>query len=326
VTTTVGRDRGCRATANAANRERQPRTGGTPPSSHHACLKEARAGADVLLVAAPRLIDELNRLPMRPGAAQRILQMLEDPDRSADDLARVIETDPALSARILRLANSPFFGLGGTVSSAKRAVIVLGLSVVRSLAVSTAAGLFDARSRQLPEGFWDHAIAVAAGAGSVATHLSVPKADAFSAGLLHDIGEVLIDRHAPDRAAAIRRACPGDIRRRLTMELHAFGGDHAEIGATVLATWSLPAAFVDSIRWHHTDPTTHTNRLAHSVLVGEVLAEAAGITPSEHQGGIDPGWVLAAVGIGAERLDEFVEQVRAEQAGLGALSLLAAPA
>ncbi len=160
-------------------------------------------------MAAPRLIDELNRLPMRPGAAQRVLQMLEDPDLGADDLARVIETDPALSARILRLANSPFFGLGGTVSSAARAVIVLGLSVVRSLAVSTAAGLFDARARQLPTGFWDHAIAVAAGAGCVALHLGVPKADAFSAGLLHDIGEVLIDRHAPDRGGRHPAGLPG---------------------------------------------------------------------------------------------------------------------
>jgi putative nucleotidyltransferase with HDIG domain len=277
-------------------------------------------------VAAPRLIDELNQLPMRPGAAQRILQMLEDPDLCADDLARVIETDPALSARILRLANSPFFGLGGTVSSAKRAVIVLGLSVVRSLAVSTAAGLFDARARQLPDGFWDHAIAVAAGSGTIAPNLGVPKADAFSAGLLHDIGEVLIERHAPDRASAIRRACPGDVRRRLTMELHAFGGDHAEIGATVLATWSLPPAFVDSIRWHHTDPRSHTNPLAHAVLAGEVMAEASRITPSEHQAGVDPLWALAAVGIAPERIDELVEQVRSEFGNLGALSLLAAPA
>jgi putative nucleotidyltransferase with HDIG domain len=277
-------------------------------------------------VEAPRLIDELNRLPMRPGAAQRILQMLEDPDLSADDLARVIETDPALSARILRLANSPFFGLGGTVSSAARAVIVLGLSVVRSLAVSTAAGLFDARARQLPVGFWDHAIAVAAGSACVAPHLGVPKADAFSAGLLHDIGEVLIDRHAPDRAAMIRRSSHGDIRRRLVMEQHGFGGDHAEVGATVLATWSLPTAFVDSIRWHHSDPTGHGNALARSVLVGEVLAEASGLTPPEHQAGIDPTWALPAVGIDAQLLDALIDQLLDEQAGLGALRLLATPA
>jgi putative nucleotidyltransferase with HDIG domain len=273
-------------------------------------------------VAAPRLIDELNRLPMRPGAAQRILQMLEDPDLSADDLARVIETDPALSARILRLANSPFFGLGGTVASASRAVIVLGLSVVRSLAVSTAAGLFDARARQLPAGFWDHAVAVAAGSGTVAIHLGVPKSDAFSAGLLHDIGEVLIDRHAPDRAANVRRTAQGDTRRRLTLEQHAFGGDHGEIGASVLATWQLPGAFVDSLRWHHTDPTSHTNALAHCVLLGELVAETSGVTPPEHQTGIDPGWVLDAVGIGAARLDALVEQLASEHAGLGALSLL----
>ena len=277
-------------------------------------------------MAAPRLIDELNRLPMRPGAAQRVLHMLEDPDLSADDLARVIETDPALSARILRLANSPFFGLGGTVSSASRAVIVLGLSVVRSLAVSTAAGLFDARARQLPQGFWDHAVAVAAGSGVVALHLGVPKSDAFSAGLLHDIGEVLIDRHAPDRAATVRRNAQGDIRKRIAMEQHAFGGDHGEIGATVLATWQLPKAFVDSLRWHHTDPNSHANALAHSVLLGEIIAETAGVTPPEHQPGIDPGWVMHAVGMDPARLDALVDQLAAEHAGLGALSLLGSPA
>jgi putative nucleotidyltransferase with HDIG domain len=276
-------------------------------------------------VATERLIDELNRLPMRPGAAQRILTMLEDPDRGADDLARVIETDPALSARILRLANSPFFGLGGTVSSAARAVIVLGLSVVRSLAVSTAAGLFDTRGKALPAGFWEHATSAAAASGCVAQATGVPKADAFSAGLLHDLGEVLLERHAPDRVAAIRASSRDDVRKRLNMEQHAFGGDHAEVGAIVLASWQLPKGFVDSIRWHHADPRGHDNPLAKCVMAGEVIASVGGLTDLGHQQDLDVDWVLAAVGVPPGGRDRLVEDLHSEEAGLSALSLLASP-
>ena len=93
------------------------------------------------------LITEVTQLPVQPGAAMRLLWMLEDPRTSAADLGRLIESDPALSTQVIRLANTAFYGLSGKVSSAWRAVTVLGLATVRAIATTSAFDLFSEKGR-----------------------------------------------------------------------------------------------------------------------------------------------------------------------------------
>jgi putative nucleotidyltransferase with HDIG domain len=259
------------------------------------------------------LMDELNKLPIRHGTAVRVLALLDEPDVEMDRLATLIETDIALSARVLRLANSPFFARGGGVASAARGVFLLGLSVVRSLAVTTAAGLFDARAKALPPGFWDHAIACAAGATFAARHLDVDRGDAFSAGLMHDVGEALVRRHAPAEFAEIARQIAVAPGERLAVEqafLH--GLTHADVGAIALAGWGLPDRLVAAIRHHHDAIDATSPALTRAVIAGDAIADVLLEDESPHQAARDLDTCLAAAEIPKDRHQSVLEAVAAE--------------
>jgi putative nucleotidyltransferase with HDIG domain len=213
---------------------------------------------------------------------------------------------------VLRLANSPFFARGGGVASASRGVFLLGLSVVRSLAVTTAAGLFDARAKALPPGFWDHAIATAAGATVAARHLDVDRGDAFSAGLMHDVGEALVRRHAPSEFAEIARQVALAPTERLDVE-RAFlqGLSHADVGAVALAGWGLPDRLVAAVRHHHDDPDPG-QPLTTAVLVGDAIADHLLEDEAPHQAGRPLDAVLAAARVPQDRHEAVLAQVAEE--------------
>src|SRR6476619_7021879 len=134
------------------------------------------------------LITDVTKLTVQPGAAMRLLWMLEDPRTSAADLGRLIESDPALSTQVIRLANTAFYGLAGKVSTAWRAVTVLGLATVRAVATAAVFDLFSEKGRSVPDGFWEHSITTAAAAAAIARRVGVQPNDAFGAGVLHDLG------------------------------------------------------------------------------------------------------------------------------------------
>jgi len=145
------------------------------------------------------LITEVTQLPVPPGAAMRLLWMLEDPRAAAADLGRLIESDPALSTPVIRLSNTAFYGLSGKVSNAWRAVTVLGLATTRAVATAAAFDLLSEPGRSVPDGFWEHSVTTAAAAAAIAHRVGIQPNDAFSAGLLHDLGTALLFRRAPRR-------------------------------------------------------------------------------------------------------------------------------
>jgi putative nucleotidyltransferase with HDIG domain len=244
--------------------------------------------------------------------------VLDDPSKSAADVAHSLEIDPSLCVRVLHLANSPYFGLSGKVGSVERAVVALGNSVIRSLAVSTAAGLFAERSDNMPAGFWGHSVATAAAASLVAQLTRVPAGDALCAGLLHDLGAALLYRHLPDEVAAVWANPTDDV---LAAEAAAFGHDHAELGALALEAWKLPNAIVAAIRDHHADPTTVDGRLTRCVIAAEALAHvvAGDSGPKLPEPAPDPTAALAAAGLPDADVDSLLERVTEESNGLAGL-------
>src|SRR5215510_1514123 len=152
----------------------------------------ARRGHSMTTAETNDLINEITQLPVQPGAAMRLLWMLEDPRTSAADLGRLIESDPSLSTQVIRLANTAFYGLSGKVSSAWRAVTVLGLSTVRAIATTAAFDLFSEKTCSVPDDFWSHSVTTAAAAAVLARRVGIQPNDAFSAGLLHDVGTALV--------------------------------------------------------------------------------------------------------------------------------------
>jgi HD-like signal output (HDOD) protein len=258
------------------------------------------------------VLEQLRRLPMRPTAVTHVLAVLDDPNANAHDIAAALQSDPTLTARILHLANSPYFGLSGKIGSIERAVVALGASVLRSLAVSSAAGLFAEHPEDMPPGFWQHSVAVAAGSAIAGRMSNVTPGDAMCAGLLHDLGAALLFRYDKDGYGP-RIIEGGDVGTLLSEEAEAYGGDHAMIGAFALDQWKLPTAIVDALRLHHTDPLDVGEKLGRVVIAGEALARVAFADPPfQHEPAVDPEAAFAALGLRGVSIETMVSRTAEE--------------
>jgi putative nucleotidyltransferase with HDIG domain len=260
------------------------------------------------------LVAEITQLPVQPGAAMRLLWMLEDPRTSAADLGRLIESDPALSTQVIRLANTAFYGLSGKVASAWRAVTVLGLATVRALATTAAFDLFSEKGRSVPDDFWPHCVLTAAGASALARRVGVPVNDAFSAGLLHDLGAALVFRRAPRRYDSILERMAADPELTLVgAERQEFGISHAEVGAAALGVMKFPAEFVYAVGHHHCDPMQVESLLGRVVLGADAIANDLEPTTEKNA---DVEVALAALQIPVEARDALLDEVRNDQENL----------
>lgn len=261
------------------------------------------------------LIAEVTQLPVQPGAAMRLLWMLEDPRTSAADLGRLIESDPSLSTQVIRLANTAFYGLSGKVSSAWRAVTVLGLATVRALATTAAFDLFSEKGRSVPDDFWPHSVTSAAAAAALARRVGVQSNEAFSAGLLHDIGSALVFRRAPRRYDAVLDRMTQDTTITLVeAEMAEFGVTHAEVGAAALGTMRFPSEMVEAISLHHTNPAEVTPLLGRLLIAADGLAIAVDGISSEQN--FEIGTALEAIDIPANAEQNLLDEVARDQDNL----------
>ena len=261
------------------------------------------------------LITEVTQLPVRPGAAMRLLWMLEDPGTSAADLGRLIESDTALSTRVISLSNTAFYGLSGKVSSPWRAVTVLGLATVRAIATTAAFDLFSEKGRSVPDEFWEHSVTTAAAAVAVARRVGIPPNEAFSAGLLHDLGTALVFRRAPrsyDTAMERRRAFPGALLSEIERE--EFGATHAQVGAAALGVMRFPAEVVEAVAQHHTEPEQVISLLGRLLIAADAVAlEVDGVEREENAA---IGAALESLDVDASVADILVDEVRRDKQNL----------
>lgn len=220
--------------------------------------------------------DELARVLEDVQAARsvavRVLALTDDPHAQARHLAEAIETDPLLTAQILKLANSAAFGMSGRVSSTQTAVSVLGFSAVRSVATLVAAGLRNLRHAP-PEGFWQHTAAAAAGAALSAPRFGLAWGDGFALGLLHDLGTAVLAGLDPATHAYLCESGE-DTAELCDRERDVFGMSHAEVIGTVLAAWSFPDPVVAAIRSHH-DVVLDPSPEWRTVVAGDALGRLA---------------------------------------------------
>ena len=214
--------------------------------------------------------EELAKLPTQPVAALRVLRMVDDPRASAAALGRLVEVDPGLSTKVMRLANSPYYGLSGKVASAAQATVLLGFSTVRALAASAAAGLLVDQQPVGPPGFWSHAVLTACGSSAVARRVGGQAANAFTAGLLHDIGSALFFRIDQERFAELEEAVADGMTVEAA-ERELYGTDHAEAGGRVLEEWRFPPSLSRAIANHHQPVDSVRDGLARIVIAGEAL-------------------------------------------------------
>lgn len=212
----------------------------------------------------PDLSRRLADLPPLPAALSELLLALRQGGLSLERCVALIERDPSLAARSLRLANSPFYGRAGRVGSVSGAVTLLGLRTVNQLL--TAVTLQQAiRPDQCPGfdlgGFWRHAMNVAMVASAIGPRLELDPSEAFLAGLLHDIGALMLVVLAPEVVAEVeRRVAEGETPEQVEREL--LGTDHVEVGSAVARRWHFPAPIVEAIADHHR-PWTDASSSSH---------------------------------------------------------------
>jgi putative nucleotidyltransferase with HDIG domain len=194
-------------------------------------------------------------LPTIPTVLTKILQLVDSENSNGKELITIIERDQALTGKMLRLANSAFFGQSRRVATIPRAVVLLGFSTVRNLALGVkvwdALGSGIAKNRL--EELWLHAVAVAAATKAISARLRAGDPDeGFTAALLHDVGRlVLAMRFRDDYWRAVGGAAESEPVA--AMEAASLGIDHAEVGGWILEAWSLPPAIVEAVRLHHAD-------------------------------------------------------------------------
>ena len=204
------------------------------------------------------------RTPSLPQATLRALQVIDDPDHNVSELARVIGLDQTLAARVLQWANSPFYGLRYKVATLDHAIMVMGTRAVQGLLLAVA--VREKLSKKMPGyglergDLWRHSVAVAAGARWIASLQKYAQPDqAFIAGLLHDIGKLILDellRYEP--AWQIEWAkLQQEGTSFIELEHWLTGLDHAQLGGQIAEKWNLPAVLIEAIAYHH-DPNRAT--------------------------------------------------------------------
>jgi len=257
-------------------------------------------------------VSRLKSVPTLPKLLERVVGALEDPEVNFKGVAELIEIDQALTAQILRLANSAFYQVRGVVGSVSQALVTLGATVTRSVVLSTT--VFDMRTVGL-RGFWEHSLGCAVAAGAIAkeTGIASPE-EVAAAGLLHDLGKVVLYKELPDVFIALveeARARGASFRE---VERERLGADHCEIASWLVERWRFPPVLAEPIVFHHT-PGAASVACAETAIVhvADTLVQALGHGSggTARLGAIDPSaWVR--LGLTPPRLDRVLDRFDAD--------------
>jgi HD-like signal output (HDOD) protein len=266
-----------------------------------------------------------------PEVAMRISRMVDDPNSSATDIGREISNDVALTAKLLRIANSAAYGQNRQIASVSRAITVMGVKQVRNLTVGLMAiKAFDGISNELMsmEDFWRQSLLCAVAAGQIASTRKLPGVESpFVAGLLHDIGQLVLFSQVSEqaRAALLMMADAPDEMSLNLCEINVMGFDHAAVGAELALNWKLPTSLVECIRYHH-EPHLAKNHPAEVALVHiansvATLAEINSMDPADAA----PMSAIAVqrVGLDVAQLPELIQLTRTAAAEIMPLLLAA---
>lgn len=201
------------------------------------------------------VVARVSNIPSMPQFYLELTEKLNDPNASSKEIGRLIQRDPGMSAKVLQLVNSAFFGLYGKVADPVRAVTMLGTETLKALALTY--GVFKQINPKKVEAckmgdFWDHNLYVASLTKAMGMKEclldTICQGDAFTSGLLHDIGKLLFVDNLTKEYARLISELNGPL---VEAEIKEFGCHHGEVGAYLLSLWGLPDKIVEAVLWHH---------------------------------------------------------------------------
>jgi putative nucleotidyltransferase with HDIG domain len=234
-----------------------------------------------------QLITGIRNLPTLPVVISKLTKLLADPDTSVKQVTGVLAEDQALTAKLLKLANSSYYGFAGQIASISQAVVMLGFGGVRDVALSASViDLFSAgRGGGCPTeelfpvtGFWEHSIGVGVACRMLARQgkLGDPE-EAFVAGLLHDIGKLVMLVHMPDELLPVLRECAGGPLPFTEAESR-HGISHAALGRLLVEQWKLPERISEPVGFHHAVRSRRpTAPVTAAVQFADILVRARGV-------------------------------------------------
>ncbi len=202
------------------------------------------------------VINKTSDLKQLPLIARKIMSVIENPKSTAGDLERVVQSDQALTVKLLKIANSSFYGLLRKVNTLQRAILVIGFKAIKDIAVSTAILNMYRSSDPLSIKFWEHAVGVGIAARLLSLEFDSTETDeAFVAGLLHNLGKALILRTDPIKAKDIFEAAHScTYQEEMDKEREAFGFCHTHAGGQLARNWNLAPSLEAVMRYHHNLP------------------------------------------------------------------------
>lgn len=270
------------------------------------------------------IVGRVEDLPTLPRTVLRITEIINNPKSSARDLAGVINDDQVLTARLLRLVNSSFYGFPQRIATVSFAIVLLGFDAIRNLLLTTSIfDLFNGTGRELQverEKLWDHSLGCAVAAKIIGEHLHFEKVEElFVCGLLHDLGKIVEMAYLQDDYARVRAQVKANDDSILRAEEETMGCNHAHIGHLLAERWNLPAPVPEVILHHHTPELAgEFKREAASVHLADIFCRALEIGSGGDQRipALNPqAWAM--LGLKTNDIEALLHQLETEYHDIG---------
>ena len=259
-----------------------------------------------------RLIDSNLEIPTIPVVAANALRAMKDESTNAHRLALVLQDDPGLTARILKVANSVLYALPREIKSLAQAATVLGFDALKGLVlVAACRGIYryyGHRERSL----WIHSVGTACAAQQIADAGGIEADEAFVAGLMHDIGRVVMNNSAPEKVEIVETLVDREDHELLVAERQVFGYTHSDVGGLLVSRWGLPQALEQAVSLHHDVELVERVAAGYKELVyithlANGIAHAAAALVIPEAGNLEPRYQYFAVELGLN--EEAITQI-----------------
>ena len=274
------------------------------------------------MLTAEQWIQDAGALVSPPDVCIKVFELMEANEASAQALGDVIARDPSLTARLLRIVNSSFYGFPRRIDTVSRAITVIGTSELYNLVIAVTAITSFSRIPNFIvniDTFWRHGICCGIVARELARRCKVLHPERlFVAGLLHDIGSLIVYNRAPDVMRELLPASQGNEALLARGERRMLGFNHADLGALLLDRWQLPPELIHAARWHH-DPASADQAVLEAAIVhiADAMSNhceqgASYVTPSPQLQVDDEAWRIAGLESGTSLLEDIIEETRTQ--------------
>ncbi len=223
-----------------------------------------------MTISAETLVNVSPDISSLPTIFHQINQAVEDPEITFSEIARIISGDPSLSGRLLRLANSSFYGFSSKIETISHAITIIGMGQLRDLVLATTV---VRQFKNVPgsiidmESFWKHSVACGLTARIIAVYKKEFNSERYYVlGMLHDLGRLLMLLNIPDVVKDSLDSCANDKKLLYKIEKETLDFDHAEVGGELLKKWNLPASLIEPVRYHHNPSVARQFQMETSIV------------------------------------------------------------